>query len=139
MAADSFDLKDDHPHVWYVIFTDGNGDFWWQRLLKPGFRHCLVFRADRSRTLLISHRGYRLGIHLLNYSADGLAKAQATGGYTVLKYQHQPSAVPTYRTIMTCVSAVINVIGLTGVLALTPFGLYRALIRRQATKVEALQ
>jgi len=132
----TIEIRSDEPYVWFVVFTDGDGAFWWQRLLKPGFRHCFVVRAEGKKTMMISHKGFRLSVDMLKMYCADFVQAQVMGGYTVVRYQYQPIPKPTYRSIMTCVSVVINAIGITGILALTPYSLYRALISRQAKRVE---
>jgi hypothetical protein len=88
---------------------------------------------------MVSHHGYRLDIRYIDTPAYEFALAQAVmGGYPVLEYCHEVEATKAYRTIMTCVSTVINVIGLRGVFALTPFNLYRRLLSLGAKKVEVM-
>lgn len=43
-----------HRHVvtWYVIFTDRDGVFWWNRWLRPGFQHVQAWREIRYGTRL---------------------------------------------------------------------------------------
>lgn len=137
MTIASTDFLADEAHTWYVVFTPGNNDFWWQRFMKAGFRHCNVIRGDGTGSIMVSHHGFRLDIRSIPVPAYELAMAQVKGGYHVLEYKHEVECKPTYRTVMTCVSAVINVIGLRGVLALTPYSLYRALIRQGAAVLEA--
>ena len=137
MSIESFDVLDNEAHIWYVVFTNGEDGFWWQSLLKPGFRHCFVIRADGDRSLMVSHHGFRLGISTHDMPAEEFAQAQADGGYTVVEYQHFPEAKVAYRTIMTCVSSLINVIGITGLLAFTPYQLYRALLKRGGRVMES--
>ena len=133
------EYKATESYVWYVVFTPGTQSFWWQRLLSPGFRHCYVVRGDGRGCIMVSHHGYRLDIRYIDTPAYEFALAQAVmGGYPVLEYCHEVEAVRSYRTIMTCVSAVINVIGLRGVFALSPYQLYCALLERGAEKVEVM-
>ena len=133
------EYKATESYVWYVVFTPGTQSFWWQKLLKSGFRHCYVVRGDGPGCLMVSHHGYRLDIRTFDTPAYEFALAQAgMGGYPVLEYCHEVEAVRAYRTIMTCVSTVINVIGIRGLFALTPYSLYCGLLSLGAKKVEVM-
>ena len=134
----SIDIHADDERQFYVVFTKGDDAFWWQRLLKHRFKHCYVLIEDGDTCIMVSHRGFRLDVRNLYAPASVIAKAQVReGGCPVLAIKHKPEAVPTHRTVMTCVSTVINVIGLRGMVAFTPYNLYSRLIRNGAEILEA--
>lgn len=134
----SIDIHADDERQFYVVFTPGDNAFWWQRFLKHRFKHCYVLIEDGENSIMVSHRGFRLDVRNLYAPASVIARAQAReGGCPVLAIRHKPEAVPTHRTVMTCVSTVINVIGLRGVFALTPHSLYCSLQRCGAEILEA--
>lgn len=41
-----------HKHVadWYVVFTDRENEYWWNRWLQPGFQHVQAWRSYRYGT-----------------------------------------------------------------------------------------
>lgn len=93
-------------------------------------------RADGDDTLFISHHGYRLDVRRISGNAAELAYAQVLGGHKVLEYQHTVECKRTYRFNMSCVSAIINIIGIRHLFAFTPYSLYGALLGMGAVEME---
>lgn len=123
--------------AWYVAFQDSKCPVWWHHPLKKGFRHCFAFgwddRADRwivmdplfdtvyLRCMSDSEVEAMMGIVL-----------EAGGSIIYAKVQHEVKLRP--RFLLTCVTAVESLLGLSGC-ALTPYRLYRHLMDRGAIRI----
>jgi hypothetical protein len=116
------------------IAFGGRADMPWQRLLRPGFRHCFAALADPAGWLVLDPLAGRLVVARL----DVPAAYDLPGFYRRAGWQVLGPFVPDEprRTLMPpllpggCVGLCRSVLGGDAPWALTPHGLYRALLRR---------
>lgn len=122
---------------WYVAFVDSAQTAWWLRWLKPGFRHCEAFAWDEA-----SGRWVVAGAHL------DVSVVRALTNEMFAAYQaelHRRGAVIVLANAQgggrwrpapfSCVSLVASLLGLPGLCAVRPYGLYRKLLALGATEV----
>ncbi len=117
------------PRAW-VVFCD-NTELAWLRLLRPGFRHCFVVLHDGSHWIAIDPLAPLLEVTVPPVTADfDLPGWFAANGHTV--------APATVRTGLrkpapwgpfTCVETCKRLLGLHDQFVLTPWQLYRHLVR----------
>jgi hypothetical protein len=124
--------------VWFVAFVETPAPVWWQRLLKPGFRHCLAFAWDRegARWLVLNPLFDAVILRALDDEgfAAFLAQLKARRPRIVLA-RARLARVARPRFLMTCVSAIAAILGLR-LCALTPYALYRTLNRHGAKPIQ---
>lgn len=123
--------------VWFVAFVETSAPVWWQRLLKPGFRHCLAFAWDHTagRWLVLNPLFDAVVLRALDDDgfAGFLADLKARRPRIVLA-RAGVARVARPRLLMTCVSAIAAILGLR-LCALTPYALYRTLVRHGAKPI----
>lgn len=122
---------------WYVAFLDASDPPWWLRGLRPGFGHCEAFAWDDAAGCWIV-AGAHLDVSVVRalpgpafaaYQAElhrrgaviVLAKAQGGGRWRLAAFS--------------CVSLVASLLGLPGLCAVRPYGLYRKLLALGAMEV----
>jgi len=123
------DLKfDPRIKTWHVIFGEAQNPVWWQKLLKPGFRHVSALGYDlKGECWLYFDPGW-----------DGITLRAATTGEAdtiiamamldgkMLQFDVQDNIVIKPRLFMTCVSQVLHLIGCNKFI-FTPYKLFCAL------------
>ena len=123
----------DASTIW-VVFS-GETEIRWLRLcLKPGFRHCYVLINDGGgwitydplahKTEIAVHRNTKSGFDL-----PGWLKGR--GLHVVQVNLNEPPKKRLQPAVYTCVEAVKRVIGLRNWFILTPYQLYKSLIKQQ--------
>ncbi len=117
----------------WIVFG-GRADLPWQRLLRPGFRHCFAALEDAGGWLVLDPLSRRLVAARLDLPAGfDLPGFYRRAGLTPLgPFRPAPPAgglLPGLEPF-TCVAVCRAVLGAVAPAALTPHGLYRAL-RRQ--------
>lgn len=114
----------------WIVFG-GAADMPWQRLLRPGFRHCFAALADRAGWTVLEPLSGRLVVARLDLPPGfDLPRFYRRAGLAVLgpfpptapRPRHLPALLP-----MSCVGLCRAVLGPGAPRALTPFGLFRAL------------
>lgn len=123
----------------YIVFQDGEGR-WWDGFTKPGFRHCWMFytiykpspglMADQY-TAKIEYTNSHTDVDIWWASPDDVCKDFYRQGATaILKYRAQlpGERVLGSRGLMTCVSVVKSVLGLSCWEVQTPYQLCRRLL-----------
>ncbi len=120
--------------VW--IAFSGRADLPWQRLLRPGFRHCFAALSDGRGWTVVDPLVGRLVVDRLEVDAGfDLPAFWRRAGFRVLG---PFTPAPPRRRLLsllapfTCVTACQRLLGLEGRLILTPRGLHRHLSRRLA-------
>ncbi len=110
-----------------VVAFSGQTQLWWLRLLRPGFRHCLVAVEDAAGWIVIDPLSHRTEIAVLPPSPgfDPAAWFRA-GGLAVVETRirdvpRQPAPWRPYS----CVEAVKRVVGVPDGRILTPWQLFR--------------
>lgn len=120
--------------IW--IAFSGRADLPWLRLLRPGFRHCFAAVADDRGWTLVDPLWGRLVVQRLAVGPEfDLPAFWRRAGFRVLG-PFTPAAprsgvIPPFGPF-NCVTACLRLLGLRWPLALTPFGLYRRLVRHYA-------
>lgn len=117
------------PSTAWVVYR-GEAPLWWLRVLKPGFRHCLVLLNDGRRWVAVDPLAGFTDVAVLDLPADfdlpGWYRAQ---GLTVdAAALRRPSGAAPWGPF-TCVEAVKRLIGLRARRVLTPWQLHRHLNR----------
>lgn len=117
------------PRAW-VVFS-GAAELWWLRLLRPGFRHCLVALDDGRHWVVIDPLAPRTDVAVLERAeAPDLPDRFRGLGLTVVPATvRRTAARPAPWAPFTCVEAVKRVLGLRAPLVLTPWQLHRHLTR----------
>jgi len=124
--------------AWYVAFHGSVQPRWWARLLRPGFQHCFAFAWDEAagRWLVVNHALEASFVRALTVAESGVLWANLHAmGATVLLARVEASPRQFPRLIASCVTTTAALLGLPGACALSPFGLYRTLLRRGAVRV----
>jgi hypothetical protein len=126
-------------HLWFVVFPARglSRAAWWQRLLRPGYRHVWCCRAEGEATLVLNHAGrvLQLGVEAVAIGTF-LRECQAAQAAAVLALPapvRPPGAA--LRMPMTCVEAVKATLGVRAPWILTPWQLARHLRRLGALPV----
>jgi hypothetical protein len=115
----------------WVVFS-GQADMAWLRILKPGFRHCYVLLNDGHHWLSIdplsSHTDVR--VHHLPAAFD-LPLWLQDRGYKIVGTRIERRRKEAPWGLFTCVEAVKRVLGLHKRFIITPWQLYRHLVKHQ--------
>ena len=111
-----------------VLFT-GKADLWWLRLLRPGFRHCLVAVEQPGGWIVLNPLSHRVDIEFCPGIDEAVLRGhfEATGGICVATRLGDPPPRPAPWRPFTCVEAVLRVLGLRAPWVFTPWQLYRVL------------
>jgi hypothetical protein len=114
-----------------VIFS-GRCGVWWLRWLRPGFRHCFAAVDDGAQWLTVDPLLHRLEVRASGLSsAFDLAAEYRRMDLVVLDIAPPEIALRTAPVgIFTCVETVKRLLGLRARWVLTPWQLYRFLVRR---------
>ena len=112
-----------------VVGFSGRTELWWLRLLKPGFRHCLVALPAPGGWILYDPLSHASNLGLVRGLSGGelFAWLLARGYLPVVA----PLAAPRRSSLppapFTCVEAVKRILGLRAPRVLTPWQLFRRL------------
>jgi hypothetical protein len=123
---------------WLIAFLDGEGDpRWWHYFLKPGFRHCLAFGFDGRCWLQVDCMLNLLDVRSFANAEMTLVLEILASHDAVILAARRRSVVShaTPRAFVYCVSTVKHLLGLRSK-ALTPYFLYRALLRQGAQVID---
>ena len=123
----------EEQRVW--IGFGGRAELPWQRLLRPGFRHCFAAIADAGGWTVLDPLSGRLVVARLDLPAGfDLPAFYRRAGLRVLgpftPAAPRPALLPALRPL-TCVGLCRAVLGAGAPWALTPRGLFRALNARE--------
>ena len=115
-----------------VVFS-GRTDFPWLRFLKPGFRHCFVAVKFDGCWVVIEPLSHRTDVAVCEFMTAG----QLTNFYlsqglkVVLTRTKDPGPEPAPWRPFTCVEAVTRILGLRAPAVLTPWQLFRHIIKKR--------
>lgn len=110
-----------------VVFS-GRADLAWQRLLRPGFRHCCLILEDGGSWLLVEPLATRLQVRRLGPVTAGLRARLQRAGLTVVETEPWPPLPhPAPPGLWTCVETVKRGLGIRAIWVQTPWQLYRFL------------
>lgn len=117
------------PDAW-VVFSGQCDELKWVRILKPGFRHCYVLLNDGAHWIsvdpLANHTD--INVHQLPLAFDMPLWLQDRG-FTVVKAPVSRGTREAPWMPHTCVEAVKRIIGLHRRCIITPWQLYKHLIK----------
>ena len=124
--------------LWFVCFPfAATPAAWWQRPLRPGFRHVFAVRAEGGdRTLLADHAGGRLVLEVLAVPLMEALTNMRRELRALILAANEPTTPdrPRLRGPMTCVELVKSLLGVRAWWVLTPRHLWRHL-RAQGARV----
>lgn len=116
----------------WIVFS-GRADHAWQRLLRPGFRHCFSAIQDEAGWMVLEPLSGRLLLARVavpaGYDLPGFYRRAGLLPLGPFLLREEALGVPLRGVPMNCVSICRAVLGPHAPFALTPAGLYRALIR----------
>jgi hypothetical protein len=128
--------------LWFVAFIDSNCEVWFQRLLKPGFRHCFAFGWDENaqRWVYVDPLWETIYLRAFSHAEIGcvFARLNAQGARLVAmasRPQLPRARFPRPRLMLSCVSAIEALLGLSSACAVTPYRLYRTLLEQGAVRI----
>ena len=116
-----------------VVGFAGHAELAWLRLLKPGFRHCLVALHEPAGWIVYDPLAHATEFALLplEAAADPFAWLLGHGYLPVPARRRPPLRRPLAPAPFTCVEAVKRALGLRAPLVLTPWQLFRRLVDDQ--------
>lgn len=116
-----------------VAFT-GRCELRWLRLLKPGFRHCFLVLFDGRRWLLYDPMSHVTDIRILPVPPgfDVFGWLIDHGCVVVPARPRTPPCRAAPPGVFTCVEAVKRALGIHARRVMTPWQLFRHLIRKRA-------
>jgi hypothetical protein len=115
----------------WVVFTD-ESRIWWLRWLRPGFRHCFALLNDGEHWLALEPLASCLEVTVLPPPADfNLPEWLRGQGHRVVEAALRRNVWQTAPlAIFNCVEVVKRLLGIRAMHVLTPFQLYRHLLRK---------
>lgn len=125
------------PQKAWVVFS-GHSDLYWLRLLKPGFRHCYIIIRDEHGWMSLECLATHLEITRYNLTPEfNLPCWLQTHGYITLPapISRPPKNIQAARkfiaptALLNCVETVKRFLGLRARFILTPWQLYKHLIK----------
>ena len=108
-----------------VVFS-GQTDFWWQRLLKPGYRHCGVVIEVGDRWVILEPLAACLQLEVLDSSYEELwARLRHLGLRAIETKLYRDRKPLLYLRPLTCVEVVKRTLGIHAASVWTPWQLYK--------------
>lgn len=119
-----------------VVFS-GQTDFWWQRFLKPGYRHCGVLLECGQHWVIVEPLATHLHLRLLSVANPDLPSALRRRGLEVLETSVHSSPRPfLHPGLFTCVEVVKRSLGLRAPLVHTPWQLRKKILAIRKKNLE---
>ncbi len=122
---------------WFVVFIDEGEHIWWHRFLKKGFRHCLAFGFDNAAQRWLIMDPLFDGVYLRAHTGEQIDRfigALIARDAVIIHAKTQGHVIGKPRLLLTCVTAIAHLLAVKES-ALTPYGLYRLLVRNGANHV----
>lgn len=114
-----------------VVFS-GRADKPWQRLLRPGFRHCCLILENGDQWLLVEPLAALLEVRRLGLACVDLRPRLRRAGLTVAEAALPASLErPAPPGLWTCVETVKRGLGLHAFWVQTPWQLYQFLVQKR--------
>ncbi len=112
-----------------IVVFSGQTDFWWQRLLRPGYRHCGVMIECGDHWVVLEPLAARLEVRIFTVSSpDALKRALRRRQLLAVETEVQVDAAPAlFPGLFTCVEAVKRALGIRAVWVQTPWQLHKNL------------
>lgn len=125
----------------WIVFA-GRADHAWQRLLKPGFRHCFAAIQDREGWLVLDPLSFRLLLARIavppGYDLPGFYRRAGLTPLGPFPLDENAKGAPLAWLPLNCVSLCRALLGPVAPFALTPAGLHRALARHLESRKKYL-
>lgn len=125
----------------WIVFG-GRADHLWQRLLKPGFRHCFAAIEDEAGWLVLDPLSTRLLVARVQvppgYDLPGFYRRAGLTPLGPFPLEEMRDAATLAWLPLNCVSFCRAVLGATAPFALTPAGLHRALSNGAMSRKKSL-
>ena len=114
-----------------MVFS-GRADLPWQRLLRPGFRHCSLIIADGGNWLLIEPLASCLQVRAIGRVESELVSRLRNAGFRVVEAQTLPPGDrPAPLGFWTCVETVKRGLGIRSLWIQTPWQLFQLLEQKE--------
>lgn len=127
-------VSDPRIKEWFIAFTDRtNTKFWYDPLIKKGFKHCYAFTYDKSAGvwLIFDPAVDSLVIRALSFKKAERFLRTLKGIDTVLEVNIEKEPLFFTRHFQSCVTQIAHLVGVNIVIP-TPYHLYCALVKRGA-------
>ena len=128
---------------YYIAFIDPDEDYLAQKLLRPGFRHCFIFYKGEQCWLMLNPT--RWFLHIMELSClpgDPFPSYLKTNHpeITIVKVvcRLNESQLMYFRPL-TCVSHTAYILGLTKRFVITPYQLYKTLLKSKHPNILQVQ
>lgn len=124
--------NDQTPQMMWVIFSDET-DLWFLKPLRDGFRHCFILMQQDNRWVLIDPRSDKTEIEILPHPHHfNFPRFFMEQGKTVVKVPtiHTPRKIASILPV-SCVEIIKRFVGLHQWWVVTPYQLYRSLLKIQ--------
>ena len=127
------------PQMAWVVFSNQT-DLPYLRILKKGFRHCYVLMSDGEKWFSIDPLAHMTEVGFHSFDAPfNLPLWLKSQGYTVMRVAVvTPALKPAPVMLFTCVETVKRLVGLQSRLVVTPWQLYRHLLKIKNNKQKGL-
>lgn len=113
--------------AWVVFCSDS--DVPWLKILKRGFRHCLVIWHDGRNWICVDPLSHVLDIQVIEKNGLDMPTLMREQGHVVVRtYRKAPLKIAP-PDILSCVSLVKRALGIHKFSIITPWQLYRHLVR----------
>jgi len=100
------------------------------RLLKRGFRHCFLFFGDEEHTVVLDPIANRIDLSILNLGISECVKLFAVQNIKIIYVPKRFDVCKISSSgVFTCVEVVKRVLGISKVSIVTPFRLYKFLLK----------
>lgn len=117
------------PQKAWVVFS-GQTDMWWLKCLKPGYRHCYVLINDGEHWLSVDPLSCHTEIIVHHIAPDfDLPDWLRARNFKVVPATMTPQTSPAPWMVYSCVEAVKRILGLHKFWIITPWQLYKALVK----------
>ncbi len=129
------DVELDYPQSAWIVFSNET-DIRMLKLFREGFRHCFMMMLQNDRWILIDPRSNKTDVHLLPHPKSfNFPRYYAQQGKTVLKIPtlSVPSKILSPFPV-SCVETLKRMIGLHAWWVMTPYQLYKKLLKLQHKK-----
>ena len=122
----------------WVVFND-EGSIWWLRWLRPGFRHCFVIINDDDHWIAIEPLASCLEVSVLppppDFNLPDWFRGQGHHVVPAGLVRQVESIAP--LAFLNCVEVVKRVLGLRMMHIVTPYQLYRHLMRQLPSAISS--
>ncbi len=115
---------------WYVAFSNETSTSMWHWFTKKNFRHCFCMAQAHGGVLIVNYTGYYTEIKFAEgVTVEDFAMQLAQEDHQVLHVITSTGGVNKIRGLTYCVSSVKSCMNIKGCWGLTPYSLYRWLLK----------